>query len=185
MDSLQVQQISQDKNADCSFLSSLRNGKSKRIIFEVKDTREGIEQEKLERLISDYSESICPTGSPKEKCFGLGLILSQIFKLNDCNPEAKIQVSSRRGLGSTFSFPLIMKRRLSYDFSEKLIDCVCSKKPFCFQSTARTNAEENIQLSNDFLLISESVKTNVRILIVDEDQVNLLESKKLSKIDKR
>jgi signal transduction histidine kinase/BarA-like signal transduction histidine kinase len=84
-------------------------GESDKILFEVKDTGAGISEANLESVFESFSQGKS-TKTRKEGGTGLGLaIVKKLVELHD----SRIKLKSALGIGSVFSFELILSRAIS------------------------------------------------------------------------
>ena len=112
------------------------------VVFEVRDTGIGISQDKIPTIFNSFTQATTDT-TRKFGGTGLGLtICKRLVELQD----GTIEVTSRRGVGSKFSFAL------SYGVAER-------------QNTQPTTATETYQLSDVRLLLVEDNPSNRMVAI--------------------
>jgi CheY-like chemotaxis protein len=147
--------------------------------FSVQDTGLGIKPEDRSHLFQLFgklknkdNQRLNQTG------VGLGLTISQnlVKALNNNLPEYSISVDSEYGKGSTFSFIIMPFKN---DYQEE--DCMCITSVSIENGVYMSHKEIN----NDVRKIRESItikknknlrkdNQSIRLLIVDDDQINIL-----------
>ena len=107
---------------------------------------------------------------------GLSVCQKLVRALNYNRPDLNLEVESMRGVGSKFSFPLAARTEFLANVSERVISS--RRSPLVF--TAQSNKIYNMQEENTSPRTDHSSTINnfaFKILIVDDDQINLLIAK--------
>jgi PAS domain S-box-containing protein len=139
-----------------SVVSQSKESKSMNIVFKVKDTGIGIPKDKQEFIFESFTQASSET-SRKYGGTGLGLAISKrLIELQG----SSIQLDSELGKGSSFSFNLNMDISTPYLVSTPYVEANESKQP-------------NIQ---------EKTLKGLRILIVDDNKINVLLVKQFFKL---
>ncbi|MEN9909792.1 MAG: hypothetical protein RLZZ540_2941 [Bacteroidota bacterium] len=139
-----------------SVVSQSKESKSLNIVFKVKDTGIGIPKDKQEFIFESFTQASSET-SRKYGGTGLGLAISKrLIELQG----SSIQLDSELGKGSSFSFNLNMDISTPYLVSPTYVEANESKQP-------------NIQ---------EKTLKGLRILIVDDNKINVLLVKQFFKL---
>lgn len=139
-----------------SVVSQSKESKCMNIVFEVKDTGIGIPKDKQEFIFESFTQASSET-SRKYGGTGLGLAISKrLIELQG----SSIQLDSEPGKGSSFSFHLDMDISTPYLVTNTYVDANESKQP-------------NIQ---------EKTLKGLRILIVDDNKINVLLVKQFFKL---
>lgn len=139
-----------------SVVSQSKESKSMNIVFEVKDTGIGIPKDKQEFIFESFTQASSET-SRKYGGTGLGLAISKrLIELLG----SSIQLDSEPGKGSSFSFHLNMDISTPYLISNTYVDTNESK-------------ELNVQ---------KKTLKGLRILIVDDNKINVLLVKQFFKL---
>ena len=137
----------------------------------VSDTGIGIAEDKLERIFKSFEQA---DGSTAREYGGTGLGLAVTKKLVELH-GGEIQVSSKVGIGSQFTFSLPVSQNQYVDGKY----CPATVRPSLVSRTYDrkliTNATIAPSLNNNCLLDEKEGKANsrVKILIVDDEAVNI------------
>ncbi len=139
-----------------SVVSQINESKSVDIVFEVKDTGIGIAKDKQELIFESFTQASSETNR-KYGGTGLGLAISKrLIELQG----SSIQLNSKPGKGSRFSFHLNMDISAPYLVT-----------PFY------TDANESKELN-----IKKNTTRGLRILIVDDNRINIILVKQFFKL---
>ncbi len=139
-----------------SLVSQSEESKSMNIVFEVKDTGIGIPKDKQEFIFESFTQASSET-SRKYGGTGLGLAISKrLIELQG----SSIQLDSEPGKGSSFSFNLNFDNSTSYLVAHTYVDANVSKE----------------------LIVQEKTLKGLRILIVDDNKINVLLVKQFFKL---
>jgi PAS domain S-box-containing protein len=139
-----------------SLVSQSKESKSMNIVFEVNDTGIGIPKDKQEFIFESFTQASSET-SRKYGGTGLGLAISKrLIELQG----SSIQLDSELGKGSSFSFNLNFDNSTSYLVTNTYVDANVSKQP-------------NVQ---------KKMLKGLRILIVDDNKINVLLVKQFFKL---
>jgi CheY-like chemotaxis protein len=146
----------------------------KTVVFKVEDSGAGIKEANLPKLFKLFGKLEEEKESKVNQTgIGLGLSISQnlVKRLNKFQPEAEIQVKTKYKEGSCFYFPLISH------------DKTCDSSVFILDTDER-GPEDTPRIIRNLSRMDESECNTIteswfqskrrRILIVDDDQINIL-----------
>jgi signal transduction histidine kinase/class 3 adenylate cyclase/ActR/RegA family two-component response regulator len=126
------------------------------LVITVSDTGIGINEDQFENIFKSFEQV---EGSTCRKYGGTGLglaITKQLIELH----EGKIWVNSKLGVGSDFSFTLNISKETKTKNQSPL-------------ATINPLIETNDLIDNEFLKFNNSTEHNFKLLIVDDEPVNL------------
>jgi CheY-like chemotaxis protein len=149
-----------------------------KVIFQVKDTGIGIKDEQKGRLFSLFGKLKQDNKEVNKYGIGLGLSISQrlVRALNDFIPDGEIKVESEFGKGSKFSFPLFTERTEKFEsLNERRLDSCKIPDNLKPISSKLNNNTRKFSISNDNILAVPLISEpkSVKVLVVDDDQINL------------
>jgi signal transduction histidine kinase len=156
-------------------------GPRREILFEVIDTGIGIKKKDLRSLFKLFGKLDQDDQGINRQGVGLGLAVSQslIRCLNNFSSSGEIRVESEYGKGSRFYFPLpiffdekkeslnereLTSMKFPLHFKAKSLN-LRGKKSYNLLNNEETETDKEADLKN---------KSNINILIVDDDQINLI-----------
>ena len=176
------------KKIDNSSIS--KTNVSQGILIEVVDTGIGIKAENLNSLFKLFGSLPQSNENINKHGIGLGLAISQslVINLNAHRPDWEIKVKSQIGKGSNFYFPLLFvsdeippshqEIDVKKSFQQPLK--LSSRQSFTEGKNKRESIYENLESKeSEASFIQTYIKKpeRVKILVVDDDQINLLVAK--------